>query len=41
MAWFVRVLIALVVLTVGLVAVGRGLDVGRGLEGREMERRRD
>jgi hypothetical protein len=37
MAWFVRVLIALVVLTVGQVAIGRGLQ----RKGREMERHRD
>jgi hypothetical protein len=37
MAWFVWVLIALVVLTVGFVAIGRGLQ----REGREMERHRD
>jgi len=37
MAWFVWVLIALVVLTLGLVAIGRGLQ----RKGREMERHRD
>jgi hypothetical protein len=37
MAWFVWVLIALVVLTVGLLAIGRGLQ----RKGRQMERHRD
>ena len=37
MAWFVWVSIALVVLTLGLVAIGRGLQ----RKGREMERHRD
>jgi hypothetical protein len=37
MAWLVWVLIALVVLTMGFVAIGRGLQ----RKGREMERHRD